>query len=158
VKTLTKPKTLAHIRWMIRRDMPEVLAIEGQSFEFPWSEEDFIHCLRQRNCIGMVAERHERIVGYMIYELHPSKLHILNFCASPKGEGIGATMVDKLKSKLCQTRRNKIMAEVRESNLDACLFFKAMGFKAISVHRDYYEDSPEDMYMFRYRYRAGDSA
>ena len=25
-----------HIRWMIRRDMPEVLAIEQDSFEFPW--------------------------------------------------------------------------------------------------------------------------
>ena len=41
-----------HIRWMIRRDMPEVLAIEAASFEFPWLEDDFIRCLRQRNCIG----------------------------------------------------------------------------------------------------------
>ena len=56
-----------HIRWMIRRDMPEVLAIEGQSFEFPWSEEDFLRCLRQRKCIGMVAEQHERVIGFMIY-------------------------------------------------------------------------------------------
>jgi ribosomal-protein-alanine N-acetyltransferase len=40
------------IRWMIRRDMPEVLEIERQSFEFSWTEEDFLCCLRQRNCIG----------------------------------------------------------------------------------------------------------
>ena len=53
---------------MIRRDMPEVLAIEGESFEFPWLEDDFIHCLRQRNCIGMVAEHEDRVVGFMIYE------------------------------------------------------------------------------------------
>jgi ribosomal-protein-alanine N-acetyltransferase len=32
-----------HIRWMIRRDMAEVLDIERGSFEFPWFEEDFIH-------------------------------------------------------------------------------------------------------------------
>ena len=25
-----------HIRWMIRRDMPEVLQIERTSFEYPW--------------------------------------------------------------------------------------------------------------------------
>ena len=37
-----------HIRWMIRRDMPEVLQIEAASFEFPWLEDDFIRCLRQR--------------------------------------------------------------------------------------------------------------
>ena len=35
----------------------------GNSFEFPWSEEDFIRCLRQRNCIGMVAEHDEQVVG-----------------------------------------------------------------------------------------------
>ena len=58
-----------HIRWMIRRDMPEVLEIEQSSFEFPWTEEDFIRCLRQRNCIGMVAEYDEKVVGFMIYEL-----------------------------------------------------------------------------------------
>ena len=72
-----------HIRWMIRRDMPEVLKIEAGSFEFPWSEEDFIRCLRQRNCIGMVAEHDERVVGFMIYELHKSRLHIINFAVHP---------------------------------------------------------------------------
>ena len=71
-----------HIRWMIRRDMPEVLQIEGESFEFPWSEEDFLRCLQQRNCIGMVAEHEENVVGFMIYELHKSRLHLLNFAVS----------------------------------------------------------------------------
>ena len=51
-----KQEIRVHIRWMIRRDMPEVLDVERSSFEFPWAEDDFIRCLRQRNCIGMVAE------------------------------------------------------------------------------------------------------
>ena len=71
-----------HIRWMIRRDMPEVLDIERAAFEFPWFEEEFIRCLRQRNCIGMVAEHAERVVGFMIYELHKTRLHILNFAVA----------------------------------------------------------------------------
>ena len=75
-----KQEIRVHIRWMIRRDMPEVLEIEERSFEFPWTEEDFIRCLRQRNCIGMVAEHDERVVGFMIYELHKTRLHLLNFC------------------------------------------------------------------------------
>src|SRR5690606_41615024 len=67
------------IRWMIRRDMPEVLEIENESFEFPWTDEDFIRCLRQRNCIGMVAESEGRVLGFMIYELHNTRIHLLNF-------------------------------------------------------------------------------
>ena len=110
-----------HIRWMIRRDMPEILEIEKQSFEFPWCEEDFIRCLRQRNCIGMVAERDERIVGFMIYELHKTRLHILNFAVNPefRRRGIGAQMVDKLVGKLSHQRRTRILLEVRETNLEA---------------------------------------
>jgi ribosomal-protein-alanine N-acetyltransferase len=144
-----------HIRWMIRRDMPEVLQIEQQSFEFPWSEEDFIRCLRQRNCIGMVAEYDERVVGFMIYELHKSRLHILNFAVSPdcRRQAIGEQMIAKLISKLSSQRRNRIMLEVRETNLDAQLFFRDAGFRAISVLRDFYDDTTEDAYLMQYRYQ-----
>src|SRR4029077_14056264 len=78
-----KEQVRVHIRWMIRRDMPEVLQTEQSSFEFAWTEEDFLRCLRQRNCIGMVAEQGEKVVGFMIYELHKMKLHILNFAVYP---------------------------------------------------------------------------
>jgi ribosomal-protein-alanine N-acetyltransferase len=145
-----------HIRWMIRRDMPEVLAIEGQSFEFPWSEEDFVRCLRQRNCIGMVAEHHEQVVGFMIYELHRNRLHILNFAVHRELQRrrVGEQMLRKLVSKLSPQRRNKIMLEVRETNLSAQLFFREMGFRAISLLKDFYEDTTEDAYLMQYRYVA----
>src|SRR5205807_3563325 len=78
-----KEQVKVHIRWMIRRDMPEVLQTEQESFEYAWTEEDFLRCLRQRNCIGMVAEQGEKVVGFMIYELHKAKLHILNFAVHP---------------------------------------------------------------------------
>lgn len=145
-----------HIRWMIRRDMPEVLDIESRSFEFPWSEEDFIRCLRQRNCIGMVAEYDERVVGFMIYELHKNRLHILNFAVRPefRRRGVAMAMVRKLIGKLSQQRRNRILLEIRETNLGAQLFFRDCGFRAISVLRDFYEDTIEDAYLMQYRYHA----
>src|ERR671936_1313874 len=97
-----KEQVRVHIRWMIRRDMPEVLQTEQESFEYSWTEEDFLRCLRQRNCIGMVAEQGERVVGFMIYELHKSKLHILNFAVHPayRRVAVGAQMVAKLIGKL----------------------------------------------------------
>jgi len=140
---------------MIRRDMQAVLDIEASSFEFAWSEEDFIRCLRQRNCIGMVAEQEDRVVGFMIYELHKNRLHILNFAVSAdcKRQGIGRAMVGKLMGKLSNERRNRIMLEVRETNLDAQLFFRGLGFRAVSVLRDFYDDSTEDAYLMQFRYQ-----
>jgi ribosomal-protein-alanine N-acetyltransferase len=154
--SVKKQEVRVHIRWMIRRDMPEVLQIEQQSFEFPWSEDDFIRCLRQRNCIGMVAEMDDRVVGFMIYELHKNRLHILNFAVHPdhRHRRVGAQMVEKLVGKLSSQRRNRILLEVRETNLAAQVFFRSTGFRAISVLRDFYEDTPEDAYLMEYRYRT----
>jgi len=145
-----------HIRWMIRRDMPEVMSIENSSFEFPWTEEDFIRCLRQRNCIGMVAEYDEKVVGFMIYELHKDQLHVLNFSVHPdvRQRHIGKQMIDKLIGKLSQQRRNRIVLEIRETNLAAQLFFRELDFKAVSVLRDYYDETVEDAYVMQYRYKS----
>jgi [ribosomal protein S18]-alanine N-acetyltransferase len=148
-----KEQVRVHIRWMIRRDMPEVLLTEQESFEYAWTEEDFLRCLRQRNCIGMVAEQGERVVGFMIYELHKAKLHILNFAVHPQYRryGVGSQMVSKLISKLSSHRRTRITLEVRETNLSAQLFFRSQRFKAIKVMRGFYEDSGEDAFLMQYR-------
>ena len=153
MQTAESSQACVHIRWMIRRDMPAVLSIEEASFEFPWSEEEFIRCLRQRNCIGMVAEKDDEVVGFMIYELHKNRLHLMNFAVAPNLRrcSVGAAMVDKLISKLSMDRRNRILLEVRETNLDAQLFFKSLGFRAISVVRDFYEDTTEDAYVMQFR-------
>jgi ribosomal-protein-alanine N-acetyltransferase len=149
-----KNQARVHIRWMIRRDMPEVLQTEQESFEFAWSEEDFLRCLRQRNCIGMVAEQADKVVGFMIYELHKSKLHILNFAVHPglRRGGIGKQMVAKLISKLSSHRRTRITLAVRETNLTAQLFFRAQEFKAVRVLRNYYEDTGEDAFLMHYAF------
>ena len=148
-----KEQLRVHIRWMIRRDMPEVLQTEQESFEYSWTEEDFLRCLRQRNCIGMVAEHGEKVVGFMIYELHKNKLHILNFAVHPgcRRLGIGAQMVAKLISKLSSHRRTRITLEVRETNLPAQLFFRSQAFRAVRVLRGFYEDSGEDAFLMQYK-------
>jgi ribosomal-protein-alanine N-acetyltransferase len=155
-----KPTLSVQIRWMIRRDMAEVLDIERDSFEFNWTEEDFLSCLRQRNCIGMVAEHEGRVCGFMIYELHKTRLHILNFAVEPgrRRLGIGAQMVEKLINKLSQQRRHEIVLEVRETNLPAQLFFQTQGFRAVQVLRNHYHDSAEDAYLMQYRMEVDELA
>ncbi|TXT25171.1 MAG: ribosomal-protein-alanine N-acetyltransferase [Planctomycetota bacterium] len=100
----------------------------------------------------MVAEYNHRIVGFMIYELHKAKLHVLNFAVDPefRRQAIGAQMIEKLVDKLSQQRRQEIVLEVRESNLAAQLFFKKMGFKAVLVLRSHYDDTDEDAYVMRF--------
>ena len=57
----------------------------------------------------------------------------------------------KLSSKLFSHRRTRSTLEVRETNLPAQLFFRAQGFQAVRVLRDFYEDSGEDAFLMQYR-------
>lgn len=149
-----------HVRWMIRRDMPEVLAIEHEAFEFPWSDEDFTRCLRQRNCIGMVAEVADSVVAFMIYELHRSRLHMINFAVARTHRrlGVGTHMMEKLCGKLTPDRRSRVVLEVRETNLPAQLFFRTLGFRATSVLKDFYQDTTEDAYLMEYCFESQSTA
>jgi ribosomal-protein-alanine N-acetyltransferase len=152
VATTEADRLRIQLRWMIRRDMPEVLAIEQEAFEFPWSDEDFTRCLRQRNCIGMVAEVGDSVVAFKIYELHRTRLHVLNFAVrrSHRRLGIGTQMMGKLFAKLSVERRDRILLEVRERNLPAQVFFRSLGYRAITVLKDFYEDSTEDAYLMQF--------
>lgn len=157
----TMPKAARpRVRWMTIKDFPAALEIEDLCFEFAWSEDDFRRCLQQQNCIGMVAEIEQTveqsipaIAGFMFYELAPKRLHLLNLAVLPamQRRGVGRSMIDKLKSKLSHQRRTRIATEVRETNLDAQLFFRAMGFRAVDVVRDFYSDTTEDAILFQYR-------
>lgn len=146
-------KAATSIRRMMSRDLQEVLAIERTNFGHPWSKDQFIQVLRQRNCIGKVAEHDDRIVAFMIYEFFPRKIHIHNLAVHYRCQrnGIGSEMVDTLIRILSANRRNRITAVVRETNLPAQQFFRRCGFLATVVLRGYWDCIDEDGYEMTYR-------
>src|SRR5262249_46896098 len=101
---------------------------------------------------GMVAEHGERIVGFMIYELHRNKIHVLDFATQSdlRRRGVGRQMIAKLVGKLSNQRRNRIALFIRETNLAAQLFFRVSGFRATEVVREHYLDTGEDAYLMHY--------
>jgi ribosomal-protein-alanine N-acetyltransferase len=144
-----------YIRFLVRRDMPSVLAIEWDGFEFAWGKTEFVQCLRRRNCLGMVAVHEERVVGYMIYEFHKTRIHVLNFAVASElwRRGVGRQMADKVKAKLGGAR-TRITLELAESNLRGQLFWRSQGFRAEGVLPEFYEQYQTDAYAMSYRLRA----
>lgn len=143
---------------MIRRDLPAVLDIEEQCLQYCWTEDDFIRALRQRNVIGKVAEHGEEILGFMIYELHKTRLNILKISTHVDHlrMGIGKALVENLKLKLSWQNRRKLTLEVRESNLAVQLFLRSLGFRVIRILKDHY--GGEDTYHMEFRVRTSENA
>lgn len=144
-----------HIRWAIRRDMPEIMQIENDCFPIPWSDADFHRALCQREVIGLIAEIEDCIVGFVIYEFRADRLIVLNFAVRPdcQRRGIGTALINKLKSKLRPNRRKRITLHTRETNIVAQRFFSSQGFRALGVKRGLYQcdETNEDAYLFQYR-------
>jgi len=149
--------TQTYIRWMVRSDLDSVVAIEKDLYDYPWSQQEFLIALRQRNCIGMVAERNEEVVGYMVYELHKTRIELLNFAVRARSQrlGVGSALIEKLKSKLVYERRNKISLELRERNLDGQLFFRQAGFLCTSILHGWYAVEEESV-AYRMQFNTGD--
>ena len=149
--------TRVHIRWLISRDLPAVLAIDAASFDRPWSENRFLRHLHQRNCIGMVAvvprvEADEEIVGFMVFTLEHDSIDLRRLAVHPswRRESVGRQLVAKLVGKLSEHRRPLLATVVREGNLAAQLWLRACGLRACEVVRGHYGDTGEDGYLFRW--------
>ena len=142
-------KCPVHIRWMIRRDMEAVLRIEAACFKFPWTLEEFIRCLRQRNCIGQVAENSaDQVIGFYVYELKKTGVEVFNFAVDPDywGCGVGSQLVEKLKGKLSSCHRRWIQLVIQETNLPAAVFFRDHGFQCEKVLHGFFRDVDSDGY------------
>lgn len=151
-----KQRAPVQLRWMIRRDLPEVVQLEQQSAECCWVEEDFLRCLQQRNCAAVVAVHDEKVVGVLVYESHKARLHLLNLVVHQQWRrlGVGERLIADLVTKLSY-RRDRILLEVRETNLGAQLFFQKNGFRATGVTRRYFPDTYEAAFLLEYRLGGG---
>ncbi len=148
---LTEPKSYirAHCRWPVRRDMPSILAIDADTAAHggrpAWGEKGILTHLRCRlagaSNLGMVATHGDDVIGYALYILWSDHVEIMDLAVSPRHRraGVGRQMMVRMVDKL-GTRRTRLDWLVRETCLDAQLFAKACGLRAIGVVPDAFND------------------
>jgi len=144
----------AHIRWMIRRDLPQVAQIESIDSENHWSLEELEARLRVRTCISMVCvDPCDTVLAYMMYEPHKNHLRVVNFTVNPKfrRRSVGKHMIEKLQCKLSE-RRPTLELLVREGNLAAQLFLKRMGFECDEIVKDWFVDDSGSEHAYHFVY------
>lgn len=144
----TKQRTQVRVLPMISADMDAIMAIEEVSFQFPWTEEEMMQARRVRNAICATAWSDKSIAGFMIINVDIGVWDIANIAVHPhfRRQGIGSQLVEKLSSRGVEWKT--LRTTVRERNLAAQLFFKSLGFAAVGVIRNHYDDTDEDAYQF----------
>ena len=130
-----------HCRPARESDLDSMLAIEESSFEFPWSRDDFLFCLRASRCEAIVIERDAAVVGYAIYERRSSSIRLLSLAvaAVARRHGVGAALFGALVA-LLDDKRREIVCTASERNVVARRFLQRLGFRSRWVERKFYRE------------------
>lgn len=135
----------------LNTDMEGVMDIEELCFEYPWTESDWKRVAKGRNTVNLVVEHKKYVIGLLSYELIKDGVEILNIAIHPRfwRKGIGKKLVEQVKDRVGKDPKyNRIILHVRERNLDAQLFFRALNFQVIEIVKEHFEITNEDAYKF----------
>jgi [ribosomal protein S18]-alanine N-acetyltransferase len=126
------------IRLMFHRDLAQVLAIEKNKPDRPWTRQDFSPVFRAPNTDGWVAEVNEAVAGYIVFQSTPDGVLLQNIAVAPywRRQGIARTMLGRLSEK----KPTLVRAVVPETNLALQLLLKSADFRAVGVCRGRQDD------------------
>lgn len=121
-------------RWMKKDDVPAAIRIM-RSCGVEITEKQFDRLVAKPSTVCIVAESDDAVSGVMVYDVgRVSKVKIVHLCVEApfRRKGVGSSLMSLVTSKL-NSKRNKAEAVVSEYNLEAQLFLKSAGFRAVST-------------------------
>lgn len=128
------------IRKMTEADISVVCRLDSKAFSDMWNEQSFIDEINKDYAHYFVCETNGEITGYAgiwcIYET--AELIRIAILPEYQGKGIGSKLMTEViecaKSYGCE----RMMLEVRHSNIEAKHLYEKYGFTEISVRKGYY--------------------
>ena len=137
------------VRWFVRKDTVDVLRIDAESFAKPWNESMLREWMKRRDVIGMVCEVDGEIVGYVVYQLTKNYVEVISIAVAKahRRQEIGKYLVQNVVKKMQQAYMPSIRVSVKESNLGAHLFWRAMGLRCTGIIKN---KGVEDAYFFEW--------
>jgi len=139
------------IRLMTQFDLPPVMAIENEAYEFPWTTGIMSDCLKcGYHCY--VYEVDCEVRGYLIFSTVLDEMHLLNICIAPvyQNKGYGNQFIQWLINFARNNGIKTLYLEVRVSNQAAIHLYQNLGFNEIGLRPDYYplKNGKEDAQLF----------
>jgi ribosomal-protein-alanine N-acetyltransferase len=132
-------------------DLEPILAIEQNSFQWPWGRISFEGELNSRNACSYVVKSAEgdtcgQVMAYAFLRLAADELQILKIAVRPawRGQGIATWLLERCFTISAGQGAKSAHLEVRPSNIPAVEFYQKLGFQVIGRQPEYYADSKED--------------
>ena len=133
---------------MQQQDVTQVIAIEQTANHFPWSEKNFVDCLKTGYQATIFYQHENEIIGFSIIQQVVDEAHLLNICVRPEKQrqGLGREILNHAIDYAKIISAQLIVLEVRQSNHRAQQLYLQTGFNEMAVRSGYYpaKDGRED--------------
>lgn len=145
-------------------DLSALHDLERRCHTHPWNLRHFESAFRESGTRLTVLRRPERlrltdrgIEGFCVVQVAAEEMHVHNLVVRPESrrQGLGRRLLDDALRWATETGTRQVFLEVRQSNWAAMALYRAAGFDAVSVRRDYYERPREDALVLRREVASG---
>ncbi len=143
ITTKTKPTTKlisTSFNKLSLKEIDSVVSIEKDSSEHPWTKTQLSESIVNSNNLNYILVIESKIIGYILAMPSIDSADILNIVIHKdfKRKGFGSSLIVEISKVLSQKKIKTIFIEVRKSNLSAISFYLSLGFKEISIRKNYY--------------------
>lgn len=135
----TAQQTSLRLEPLLAPWLDQVLPIEIQSYDHPWTREHFLDALSCGYQAQMlVSEGH--VLGYFVAMQGVGEAHLLNITVAPahQGQGYARYLLELLTHWARCLQAQRVWLEVRVSNARAIRLYEAFGYQRVNVRKDYY--------------------
>lgn len=135
---------------MKKTDLPEIMAIERESFLSPWTANMFKRELNLEQsrclCARVQSDGGPLVVGYIVFWLIIDEAHLHNLAVRReyRKQGIASRLMEAMNNIAGENEMIFQTLEVRASNVDAIKLYRKCGFVVKGVRPLYYSDTHED--------------
>ncbi len=133
---------------MAEEDLREVYKINRDSFTSDaWLFEAFKREFELSYSYKYVLEHSGVVIGYIIFWIIDKEATVMTFALSKeyRGKGLGKFFFNEVMHKV-KKYADRIVLDVRKSNIKAIRLYKDLGFKIIKERKRFYSDG-EDAFM-----------
>lgn len=136
---MINPDTKIRYRYMKEADIEISSSIEVKSNPVPWTKKNFLDCLN-RDYYCLIQEFDSKVSGFAIQSFSLNESHLLNIgiMEAFRKKGLGQELLDQMIYASESMGCKRIFLEVRISNDAAIKLYYKLGFKKVSVRKDYY--------------------
>lgn len=131
---------------MILRDMTEVdldavLRIEREVHAYPWTRGNFSDALRSKYLCKAFESEAGEMLGYAVMMLAVDEAELLDIAIAGhfQRQGWGHKLLQEMMALARRSGMQRVVLEVRASNVAAISLYRSMGYVDIGLRRDYYQ-------------------